>query len=312
MNIVIDFTPEGRKLTHPTPASPAYYLPIATDFQELGSVVAGEKPPAQHEVLHNIAVALADQNYRVTHPQLRSNAQSEVTYADGSVVYVPANPESHGRGRFPGRQVPLTLAMLDGEDGPYSLAAARKIPVAAAGVESPVLRVLRSVDPVHGAVLAEMPSLILMVRYGYMNPNIVDLNGRGQRVFFNQDMMLGLVGGSALSHIALDFQREDIMQAAEQDRYFIMVTAYDFPAYVAKHKKVTLWQAKISTPSQGIEKFADIAAALISAGASSFGHETATPVVRNLHRAPDGRVEVGPLTVKGVSEPAPPSPAPKP
>jgi len=309
VNIVVDFTEAGRKAAHPTPANPAYYFPIASSFQELGNVVAGEKPPDQKEVLHSIALALAGQGYLLARPGFRTNANEELIYADGTTVEVPANPSSLGRGRLPTRKIPLTSAMLSAADGPYSLAQARKATPAAGGAVPPIVRALQTIDPVHGAVLARMPSLILMIRYGYLNPSIVDVRGQGPRIFFNQDQMLGLVGGNTLNHMAADFQREDVLQASEEDRYFISVTAFDYEVYAATRKKVVLWQAKISTPSHGIEKFSDVNAAMVTAGADSFGRETRLPVVVHLHQTPDGKVEVGPLTVTGVSEPQASPPA---
>lgn len=300
VNIVVDFTEAGRKAAHPTPGAPAYYFPIASSFQELGNVVAGEKPPDQKEVLHSIALALAGQGYLLAKPGFRTNAKDELIYADGTTVEVAANPSSLGRSRLGPRKIPLTAAMLYAASGPYSLAQAHN---AGPTAVPPIVRVLQTVDPVHGGVLERLPSLILMIRYGYMNPSIIDVRGQGPRIFFNQDQMLGLVGGNTLNHMAADFQREDTLQAAEEDRYFISVTAFDYNVYASTRKKVVLWQAKISTPSQGIDKFSDVNAALVTAGAPSFGRETRLPVVVHLHQTPDGKVEVGPLTVKGVSEP---------
>lgn len=35
VNVVVDFTPEGRKVAHPDPGNPAYYYPVMGKF-ELG------------------------------------------------------------------------------------------------------------------------------------------------------------------------------------------------------------------------------------------------------------------------------------
>ena len=45
VNVVVDFTPDGRKVAHPVPGSPSYYYPVLGGFEELGAGVAGEKPP---------------------------------------------------------------------------------------------------------------------------------------------------------------------------------------------------------------------------------------------------------------------------
>jgi hypothetical protein len=310
VNIVVDFTPEGRKLVHPTRAAPAYYFPVASGFQELGSPVGGEVAPEQEQVLHSIALGLAGQGYLLTRPGYRTNDKGELTYADGTTVRVPANPYHRARSQAEW-QVPLTTALLNSADGSYSLSAALKNPRAPNEGPPPILRALRMVDPVHGGVMDRMPSLILLINYGYMNPNVVEL-GQGQKIVFNENLMLSLVGGKALDHMVTDFEREDIMQAAEEDRYFIMVTAYDYKVYAATRKKVMLWQAKVSTPTRGISKFSDVDLALVSAGTGSFGRETVRPVTCYLHRTPDGKVDVGPLTVTGVSEAGAPSPTPNP
>jgi hypothetical protein len=138
------------------------------------------------------------------------------------------------------------------------------------------------------------PAVLLVFFWGYINPQIDNAGvdpSLAQRFFFNQPEMLALVGGDTLDHLDLDFEREEVMQAAEQDRYFVMVSAFDFPAAL-KHKKVKLWSARMSVPSAGIS-IMDALPALISQGAPLFGRETVRPVWITVPAAPEGRVEVG-------------------
>ena len=184
---------------------------------------------------------------------------------------------------------PLTVAMLNAANAQNSAPGAPpKL--------SPLTAVLTSVDPVHGPILSGMPSLILAIYYGSANPQIEDMPGMG-RVFFNQTQMLGLLGGNTLDHLDLDFEREPVMQGAEQDRYFVAVTAYDFVAYHQSRKKVMLWQAKMSVPANRVY-FADVVTTLVETGGPFFGHETYRPKQFIEPSVPEGHVEVGVPTVK--------------
>lgn len=142
------------------------------------------------------------------------------------------------------------------------------------------------------------PSLILVFHWGYMNPQIdevtpADNETPPDQVFWNQKEMLGLVAGKTLANIgAFSFQREDIIQAAREDRYFVIVTAFDFVAAAKEKKKIMLWQAKMSTPSNRVT-LAEVIPSMIKAGGPLFGRETKLPesVVKPIDRT--GNVEVG-------------------
>ena len=86
----------------------------------------------------------------------------------------------------------------------------------------------------------------------------------------------------------------------------MVVSAYDLHAYLGKRqKKVLLWQAKLSVPTNGTN-FTDILPALVEAGAPQFGKETIRPIVIPITTAP-GNVKIGPVEVKGYSTPQAPS-----
>lgn len=141
------------------------------------------------------------------------------------------------------------------------------------------------------------PALLLVFHWGYMNPQIEDF-GTGdpaQKVFFNQKEMLALVGGTTLPNLDLSFEREAVMQGAEDDRYFVVVSAYDF-ADAVKKKKTRLWVARMSTPSTGVT-MSEVVAALIQSGGPQFGRETLRPVWVGAPIGREGKVEVGTPTV---------------
>jgi hypothetical protein len=158
------------------------------------------------------------------------------------------------------------------------------------------------------------PSLILLFQWGSMNPQIETFfdENPGQRMFANEGQMLALVGGNTLQHMDLDFQKEEIRQGAEQSRYFVALTAFDYRAYARNHKKVMLWQAKMSLPSVGVS-IDEAMPALVKAGGPLFGRETLQPKRLILPVKDDGRVDIGALTVKDYQDaPPPPPPAEKP
>ena len=66
VDVVVDMTDAGAKVARPSPAHPAYYLPLPVGYKPQGAVVADQKtPPADAQVEHMMAVALAQQGYLV-------------------------------------------------------------------------------------------------------------------------------------------------------------------------------------------------------------------------------------------------------
>jgi hypothetical protein len=223
VNVVVDMTEAGRKITPPTKESPAFYYPVLAGYRESGSLVAGETSPPPTAVAKLIAKALAAQHYYVV------------------------------------------------------------------GTKTPP------------------PSLMLVFHWGYMNPQIDDIGDseNPQQQFWNQREMLALVAGNTLKNInPVGFQREDVLIAAREDRYFVIVSAYDFEAAKTK-KKVLLWQAKMSTPSNRVS-LAEVIPSMITAGGPRFGRETKLPESVTTPLAKEGKVDIGtPTVVDDAGQPAP-------
>jgi len=142
------------------------------------------------------------------------------------------------------------------------------------------------------------PTLLLVFHWGTLNPQIDDVSPdpeNPQKLFYNQGEMLALVGGNTLPNLDLEFEREAVMQGAEDDRYFAIVSAYDF-ADAAKKKKTSLWVARMSTPSAGFT-MTDVVAALIQSGSPLFGRETLRPTWITMPVGREGKVEIGTPTV---------------
>lgn len=225
----VDLTPEGRKVSPPSPGHPVYYFPLLGGYRELGAIVAGEKKPAPDAVAHLVAKALASSGYFV---------------------------------------------------------ASQKHP---------------------------SPSLLLVINWGYLNPETDESGAPGEstKTIFNEGQMLALVGGANFGGYYYDFGREDIIQAAHENRYFVVVSAYDFEA-ARKHKKVPLWHARMSVASDGVE-LAQVLPAMVNTGARHFGRETSRPELIFAPIDRTGTVEIGtPRVVPDTPPAAAPSPAPAP
>jgi hypothetical protein len=155
---------------------------------------------------------------------------------------------------------------------------------------------------------AHPPDIILVFNWGYMNPERATLpapvlshtekdpgaNGDSDdiSVQFNDRQMLDLVGGAAIGNVKNDSDREQVAVRAEENRYFIAITAYDYAASIHSQKKVPLWQEKVSVPSQGVG-YDDVAGALVAAAGPFFGRETVTPKQFSVPAVPEGRVLLG-------------------
>lgn len=137
-----------------------------------------------------------------------------------------------------------------------------------------------------------VPSLIVTIEWGYLNalvteqPAPFDLNandsdseGASQpgSTDFNQAQRIALVAGSAVKRQTqfAPGDWEKLGEAIDDDRYFIIVSAYDFAASITGEQKL-LWRTRMSVPRQGIW-MNDALPGLIAAGAPLFGRQTEVP-----------------------------------
>jgi hypothetical protein len=170
---------------------------------------------------------------------------------------------------------------------------------------------------------AHTPDIILVFNWGCMNPDRVtqpapagnpmdkdpEANGGSDdmAVVVNDRQMLDLVGGATLQNLNSDADREAVADRAQENRYFIVISAFDFPTSVHNQKKVPLWQAKLSVPSAGVS-YDDIAEVMIETGSPFFGRETATPKRVTIPVVPEGHVLLGTPQTKDYQD-VPPAPA---
>jgi hypothetical protein len=213
---------EGRKVTHPTPDHPSYYVPIAGGYLRKGAIFAGEAPPAQGELLRLASLELAKHGYQK-------------------------------------------------------------------------------------ASAAHPPDMIVVVHWGDMNPELVDvqLGSQNQELFFNDEDMINLVAGLTVPNITDNLEAEQTVVRSKENRYFIVITAFDYAATLREKRKVPLWQEKMSVQNTGPIKFDSVAGVLLEAGGPLLGRETRIPQQVSVAVAPEGSVLLGSPTV--VDQPAAPA-----
>jgi hypothetical protein len=114
-------------------------------------------------------------------------------------------------------------------------------------------------------------------------------------------MLLGYDGeinsaAGAQGGTAIKLHRDDLLAEVEEDRYFIVLMAYDFDA-LWKHKKhKLLWVTRFSVRARGTN-FTDVLPAMVKQASDYFGQNT-QGLLRNA--LPEGRVDIGPVKSLGA------------
>jgi hypothetical protein len=153
------------------------------------------------------------------------------------------------------------------------------------------------------------PTLLLVYGWGTMNPEIIetgtledeDGNSMALESVANKREMISLVGGYKVDTF-FSMDRDRVEEAIREDRYFMIVSAYDFAAAVKREKKL-LWRAKISAPSQGTD-LAETLPTLARVGSRYFGRDTNRPAYEYVRRTAE--VKLGEATVMPDDSPPPP------
>jgi hypothetical protein len=91
-------------------------------------------------------------------------------------------------------------------------------------------------------------------------------------------------------------RRDDLMAEIEQNRYFVILMAYDFQALWKQKKHRLLWVTRMSVRERGGD-FAKILPSMVTYSSQFFGQETSGLVRKSL---PEGRVDVGEPKSLGV------------
>ncbi len=101
---------------------------------------------------------------------------------------------------------------------------------------------------------------------------------------------------AAMSGTAMGRRKEDMRAELEEDRYFVVLTAFDYQALVNKKKQKFLWEVRFSIREHG-NAFDRRLPAMVSLASDYFGRDS-----QGLHHVdvPEGKVEIGPVKSLGV------------
>ena len=169
------------------------------------------------------------------------------------------------------------------------------------------------------------PSLVLIFHWGAIHPKQADeptaaqLELQRQRnfesttvdkaTFHDERAMHSLLDGETAKNIPDLAPGEYVMPGAHESRYFVIVSAYDWLPAAKEKKKILLWRAKISSPTQGVT-LAEMIPTMLTNGGPHFGRESKLPDLIITTTSREGKVEVGTPTVvpDAPSIPAPAGP----
>ncbi len=89
---------------------------------------------------------------------------------------------------------------------------------------------------------------------------------------------------------------DDLNDDIENERYFFVVSAYDFPTAVKTGQRKLLWATRVSVQAQG-NKFNEAAAYMLAKASKYFGEDSGR-LIRQFDR--EGKVRLGELQIVGV------------
>ena len=268
VDVVVDMTIAGRKVAHPTPDMPAFYLPLSVGYKEFGYAHHFQRPPPNAwDVEHALAIALYEQGYRLMtkegHPSLvlvfwwGYMAPEDVDMDNpGSLAERPGSLSSQ----------PNSFYFGSGQAGN---------PIQVAGMSDYFMG-----GTANDTVFPAFSMLALSA---------------------NELLMSSMVAGNTINDHQKwpDPRLEAVEQLTTQARYYVLISAFDFKSWL-HHRAILLWRAHVSTEQWG-HYFDQVVGTLISTAAPEFGRETKIPHFTNADVAPLGRVLVGTPVVRDFS-----------
>lgn len=164
--------------------------------------------------------------------------------------------------------------------------------------------------------LKNKPSLLICLEWGSINPLTSEMtldassssseesSTENTVVDFNRNERARYLTGNIASELESmpTGPRDKVLTALSDDRYFFILTAYDFSEARMNRKKTPLWRARMSAASQGVD-LAAVIPALLESGAPYFGRETVIPQFKQNAIAPNGEVRIGESQVISTEAP---------
>lgn len=292
VDVVVDMTEAGHKITHPTPDRPAYYLPISVGYKEFGFAHHFQRPPPQAwEIEHALAKALYEQGYQLMtkegHPSLvlvfwwgyMAPEEDDVNHN----TFIATKPGAFSAGA--GSQA--NQGGAGGMWGPGS--SGGLAPALAGNFLGGSFGYALGYSPPGGESLTKDPATTGFEAFPQFSIGFQNLN---------EQQMLSMVAGDTINdHQKFpDPRLDDVVQMTTEPRYYVLVSAFDFQSWL-HHHPVLLWRAHVSTELWG-HYFDQVIGPLISTAAPLFGRETKVPHFVSVPIFPVGRVIVGAPQVK--------------
>ena len=181
-----------------------------------------------------------------------------------------------GRGLItPSQDKPTRCALESGGYHEWGGVRAGEKPVTLAFVE-PMVRAALQVNGYVGLRQGgESPELVVVFHWGCLRPELRGLPARDFDAVLTQDHMLDLVGARALATNYDRILQSALIEAAAEERYFLIVSAYA-PPKSGEEMTQLLWRTQCSLPLAGLSQ--DQAFPILAAaGAFHFGRETKVP-----------------------------------
>jgi hypothetical protein len=105
-----------------------------------------------------------------------------------------------------------------------------------------------------------------------------------------------VAANAAMDGTALGRRKEDMHAELEEDRYFVVLTAFDYQKLVKEKKSKFLWEVRFSIREHS-NQFDRRLAAMIALASDYFGRDSAG--LQHV-AVPEGKVEIGPVKSLGV------------
>jgi len=269
VDVVVDFDRAGYKVIRPSLDKPAYYLPLAPGYAEVGEPVPFQKlPPPADQVEHLLAKALFEQGYRLATKLSPPSLLFVIRWG-----YMAPNLSRDGEELEPTRQNPLEA----GDFGPDR-----------GGSEMIQQSLERSTLALPQYAQGESDQMLSLVAGDTLKDRHVSVHNNTNP---GMERFLEMARAPRYFVILLAYDYKDWMQHYQD--------WHEHKTSSGRNQRPTLlWEAHVSTEMAG-HSLEEVLPALITTAAPMFGRETRFPQLVMAPAVPMGHVEVGEPVLKG-------------
>ena len=175
---------------------------------------------------------------------------------------------------WPAAAHPARFALGSGGYHEWGGVRAGEKPMQLAEIE-PLVRAALGVNAYEGLRPGEDPDLVIEFYWGCMRPDATGVSRRGYGAVVNLPDLLDLVGGRVLESTSNRILRDAVIEAALEERYFLILSAFA-PGEYARKRKILLWRTQISVPISALTQ-KQCFPILAACGAPHFGRMTPEP-----------------------------------